>query len=96
MPRTVIFILPLFPHPVATFLVVHGYAALEAHSAEQAVPMLDLHEVDAIIVAPGEPSLGTADLRSRRITLNLTIHAAWPDVLFELSNILPSTQYRTQ
>ena len=96
MQRTVIFIAPTFPHPVATFLAENGYEVLEAHSAEEALPLSASHDVDAVIVAPGEECVGLADLRQRRITLNLTIHATGPEVFFELSNILPNTFSRPQ
>lgn len=51
MPRTVIFIAGTFPHAVADFLVEHGYIVLEAHDAEEALPLSNQTNVDAVIVA---------------------------------------------
>jgi hypothetical protein len=90
MPRTVVFIASSFPHPVSDFLSENGYAVLEAYSADEALLLSNAHDVDAVIIADGEPYPGLADLRQRRITLNLTIHATGPEVFFELSHVLPS------
>lgn len=96
MPRTVIFIAGTFPHAVADFLVEHGYIVLEAHDAEEALPLSNQTNVDAVIVAGGPDYPGLAELRQRRITVNLTIHATGPEVFFELTNILPTSQSRPQ
>lgn len=96
MARTVIFIAASFPHPVATFLAEQGYRVLEAHSPQDALPFSSTHDVDAVIVAGGQEYAGIADLRQRRITLDLSIHATGPEVFFELSHILPNTAIRPQ
>jgi len=96
MPRTLVFIAPVFPHPVATFLAEHGYVVLEAKSPDEALPLSANHDVDAVIVAGEQEYPGMAELRQRRITLNLTVHASGPEVFFELSNILPTPPSRPQ
>lgn len=96
MPRTLVFIAPSFPHPVATFLTEHGYTVLEAHSPEEALPISAANNVDAVVVAAGHEYPWLAELRQRRITVNLTIHATGPDVFFELSNLLPNPPAKQQ
>jgi DNA-binding response OmpR family regulator len=92
MPRTVVFIAASFPHPVSAFLTENGYNILEAESGEEAVSLSKLHDIDAVIVAGGGDYPGLAELRQRRITVNLTIHATGPEVFFELSHLFPSAQ----
>jgi hypothetical protein len=96
MPRTLVFIAPAFPHPVAAFLAEQGYFVLEAQSADEALTLSTKHDVDAVIVAEGGEYPGLAELQQRRITVNLTIHATGPEVFFELSNILPNPSTRPQ
>lgn len=96
IPRTLVFIARSFPHPVATFLAKNGYDVLEALSVEDALPLSQILDVDAVIVDSGEEYPGLAELRQRRITIELKIHATGPEVFFELSNILPTTNLIVQ
>lgn len=96
MSRTVVFIATSFPHPVSEFLAENGYNVIEADSADDALVLASAHDVDAVIIADGGPYPGLADLRQRRITVNLTVHATGPEVFFELSHILPSAPTRPQ
>jgi hypothetical protein len=96
MSRTLVFIASSFPHPVSEFLAENGYNVLEAYSADEALALSNVHDFDAVIVADGGPYPGLADLRQRRITINLTVHATGPEVFFELSHILPLQPTRPQ
>ena len=96
MPRTVVFIATSFPHPVSEFLAENGYDVLEANSADEALVLSNAHDVDAVIVADGGPYPGLAELRQRRITVNLTVHATGPEVFFELSHLFPAPPTRPQ
>lgn len=89
--RTIIFLAESFPHPIATFLAEHGYRLLEARSVAEVLGLYDRHpEVEALLVAPECEWYGLEHLRERRITMELRVHASAPDILFELSNILPN------
>jgi DNA-binding response OmpR family regulator len=96
MHRTVVFIAPSFPHPVSAFLAENGYTVLEAQSAEEAISLSIGHDVDAVIVTGGGDYPGLAELRQRRITVNLSIHATGPDVFFELSHLFSSPSAKLQ
>jgi hypothetical protein len=96
MSRTLIFIAPSFPHPVSAFLVERGYEVLEARSTAEADAFVNLSDVDAVIIAPGSEHLFLDDIRHRRVTLNLSVHATGSDVFFELSNLFDSPPNRLQ
>ncbi len=96
MLRTVVFIASSFPHPVSQFLAENGYNVLESHSADEALVLSNAHEIDAVIIADGGPYPGLAELRQRRITVNLTVHATGPEVFFELSHLFPTPPTRPQ
>ncbi len=96
MLRTVVFIASSFPHPISEFLAENGYKVLESHSADEALVLSNANDVDAVIIADGGPYPGIADLRQRRITVNLTVHATGPEVFFELSHLFPSSPMRPQ
>jgi len=69
---------------------------VEAESAEEAARLSTIYDVDAVIVDGGGDYPGLAELRQRRMTVNLTIHATGPEVFFELSHLFPSTSERLQ
>jgi hypothetical protein len=96
MSRTLILIAPSFPHPVSTFLAEHGYEVLEARSISEADAFVHQSGIDALIIAPGSEHLALDDIRQRRVTLNLSIHATGSDVFFELSNLFDSPSERLQ
>jgi hypothetical protein len=96
MSRNIIFFAPSFPNPISTFLAEHGYDIFEAESIPEVLRLSENHSIDAVVVAPGSDNLGLLDIQQRCITVNLTIHAAAPEVFLELSNLLAGTPQRIQ